>query len=280
VIIFLFSTLRAIDPSTPHYGRYKLVLGGYLATFFVFFAANSRMQLLLLPLCLICTQPKVADFFLRRIKLLPLAVLGVVLVIGITLLRELYFEQNERLEGGELAQLSLAVGWLISARLDSVAILNRLVEEGFNPYGFEWAGVLHVVRFYISAFADPQAYAAVKESLVTSPSVEIVNRLLSATVVDFPKSMILDTFLSFGVLGLMGTALFLGKAVSAVQKRILSFGRFDPAFLIAIYTLPMLLEFEKEFLGFFFAFLKWTPFLALVAYLRPKRVEGSPLGTT
>jgi hypothetical protein len=275
VVIFLSYTLRLATKQTPNYGLYKWLLVAYIATFFLFFGANSRMQFLLLVLCLLGTQAKVDTSSLRRWKLALVPVFAGILLLGLTLLRELYIEQNERLEMGDLAQLLHSVGWLIAARLDSVVMLNPLVGTGFHPFGFQWSGVLHVLKFNMAFFTDPSTYAEIKNSEVTSPSVEIVNRLLSASEVDFPKSMILDMFLSFGVCGLLATAAFLGRVMSRIQEQILNFRHFTMAFLTAIYVLPMLLQFEKEFLGFLFSFVKWTPFLILIICLRPREFRAA-----
>jgi hypothetical protein len=218
----------------------------------------------------VCTQPQIADLLLKRIRPVRFGALLALLVLGLTLFRELYLEDNDRIGGVDLGDLLMATGWLIAARLDSIVILYRLNDIGFDPWGFELSGPLHVLNFYISFFADPDTYAAIKESLVTSPSVEIVNRLLAGTEVDFPKSMILDMFLSFGVLGLLATALALGSLLGMVQRQLQSFRGFRPGFMVALYLLPMLLEFEKEFMGFFFTFLKWTPALLLLYWHRPR----------
>ena len=83
--------------------------------------------------------------------------------------------------------------------------------------------------------------------------------------------MILDMFLIFGVYGLFVTAAVLARIVTAIQRRTLGFRGFTPAFLASIYTLPLLFQFEKEFLGFLVSFMKWFPVLALVVFLRPRR---------
>ena len=122
----------------------------------------------------------------------------------------------------------------------------------------------------MSYFTAPENYRAIKESFVTSPSVEIVNRMLLGNEADFPKAMILDMFLSFGVFGLLATAVLLGSLITWVQRNLNGFHGFTPAFLVSLYVLPMLLEFEKEFIGFVFAFMKWIPMLVLLYLLRPR----------
>ena len=270
VIVFLWTTLRSVTRSSRHYPQYQWALAAYLITFILFFTANSRMQFVLLLLCLICTQPQISSVLLKRANLVRFGAALLVLVLGLTLFRELYLEENDRIDTDDLSAVLLAAGWLIAGRLDSVVILFRLNEAGFNPWGFDLSGVGHVLTFYISFFTDPATYAAIKESLVTSPSVFIVNRLLSASEFDFPKSMILDMFLSFGVLGLLITAALLGSILGGLQRQLVKFRRFSFAFLASLFVLPMFLEFEKEFLGFLFAVPKWTPALLMLYWFRPR----------
>ena len=108
---------------------------------------------------------------------------------------------------------------------------------------------------------------------MTSPTVSIVNRLLSTTEVDFPKLVILDMFLSFGVVDLLVTALVLGLSVAAIQCQVISLRNFRWSYLLAVYALPMLLGFEKEFLGLLFAFAKWLPALGLFYLLGPRIIR-------
>jgi hypothetical protein len=141
---------------------------------------------------------------------------------------------------------------------------------GFEVWRFDLAGIAHSFWFALSFFLDSQTYSSIKESLITSPSVLIVNQLLGFAVVDFPKSMVLDVLLSFGLFGLFGVAIFLGSLIAQVQRQISRFRGFQMKFLLSLYSLPMLLEFEKEFIGFLFSFLKWLPVFLIIYWLRPR----------
>lgn len=270
VIIYLWTTVRSVAQTSKYYSTYSWLLRGYLVTFLLFFAANSRMQFVLLLLCLLCTQQQISGFFLKRHRLMYLALSLVVLVFGLTLFRELILEHNDRISINSVFNLLFDTSCLIATRLDSLKILYSLSSLGFNPWGFELSGVTHVLNFYISFFFDPQTYAAIKESLVTSPSVKIVNGMLPVPEVDFPKSMILDIFLSFGVIGLTSVAVLLGCLVGFVQRQLNYFCDFKLTFVLSLYLLPMLLEFEKEFIGSMFAFFKWSPVLLLLYWHRPR----------
>lgn len=266
-IIYLWNCVSQTTILNRYYRQYQIILSAFLLTFIIFFGLNSRMQFIILVLCLLCTQEKLARIFTAR--LWSTTVLLLVSVIGLTLLREIYLESNDRIDFTNLESILLAVSLLIIERLDSTIILYRLFESGLDPLDFHLSGISHVMDFYLAFFYDPVLYTAIKESLITSPSVEIANRFLSNSEIDFPKSMILDMFLSFGVLGLLLVSSFLGLGIGAIQTSIRTSKKFNFNFLISIYTLPLFLEFEKEFFGFIFNFLKWLPVLIFLYIARP-----------
>jgi hypothetical protein len=269
VILFLFYTLRSTAKTSSYRSVYKVLLTGYLLTFLVFYVVNSRAHLLVLILLLMCTQARADIFSTKGIKLAVVGVGTLVLLIVHTLLREL-LEKNDRLDFSSIVAIVSSIVGLIAGRLNSLVMLNELANTEFNPFGLQLSGLIHVVYFNIAFITDPQAYASIKASEVTSPSVEIINRLLSVSMVDFPKSHVLDVFLIFGVYGLLILAIFMGKTVSLIQRHTLQGPNFSKSFLVAIYTLTLLFQFDKEFLGFVSNFLKWSPILLLIVYLRPR----------
>lgn len=269
VLMFMWTTLQYVCRGSKYYLRYKLMFYLYLGSFVLFYAANSRMHFVLLLLCAFCTQPKFVEIIQRRIRLLPLGFGLAALLIGLTLLRELVLEDNNRVDTNDYAGMLRTVLWLIAARLDSLYILHELDRVGFNGLGFDLTGFAHTISFTLSFFIDPQAYNIIKESLLTSPTVVIVNRMLGSNEVDFPKSMALDMLLSFGFLGLLVSAVLLGNMIGRIQRSISGFREYRIGFCLSLYALPMLLEFEKEFIGFFFAFVKWLPAFLLIYWLRP-----------
>lgn len=270
LIIFLFYTLRASQRTVKYRAFYKALLIGYLLTFLPFFAVNSRMQFAILMLILLCTQARPTVFSFRSVKPILIGLLAIFLMVGLTVIRELYIENNGRLSTSTYLETIQGVVSMVASRLNSLVMLEAIVETDFDPFGFQWSGLAHVANFYFSFFFDQQTFAAIKASEVTSPSVEIVNRLLSVSVVDFPKSMVLDVFLTFGVFGLPFLGIFLGVVVSAVHRQIRFASRFSTFFIVSIYSLPLLFQFEKEFIGFLTSFLKWSPILILAIILRPR----------
>jgi hypothetical protein len=270
VMMFLLTTLNYVAPNSRYYWRYKMSLLACVGSFVPFYIANSRMHFVLLILCIFCTQPRTAHSVASRFGMLPLSLATATLVLCLTLLRELLLEDNGRLETGDVVDMLHSASSLIAARLDSLSMLNELDLVGFKAWGFDLTGMAHTISFNVSFFTDPETYRTIKESLITSPSVKLVNELLFRPEVDFPKSMILDMLLSFGVTGLIVTAVLLGTMIGRVQHYLNSFRGFSLAFLGSLYALPMLLEFEKEFVGFLLAFIKWIPALIFIYWQRPR----------
>jgi hypothetical protein len=123
---------------------------------------------------------------------------------------------------------------------------------------------------------EPNRYAAIKNSLETSSSVTIINQLTAGAEVDFPKSVVLDTFLSFGVYGLFILAILIAQAFKKIEEKIGSFADFSLPYITALFALPMLMEFEKEALGILISFAKWSPMLVFAFLVRPRIVSMSP----
>jgi hypothetical protein len=266
VVIFLVAMLRSTPASTVNYRSYQYILATYLLIFIPFFLVNSRMQLAIMAICVACVWPGGIAWLTKRRNLFGVGVLLLILIFGHTALRELVIEGNSRIPTDHFSSIMRATGELIVARLDTIAVFYSLGEHGFNPWAFQFSGLAHVFDLYFSYFFDQAAYVEIKKSLVTSASVEIVNRLLHTQHVDFPKSMLMDMFLSFGVLGLGVVGVLLACTVAMVQRQI---NAMKPAYLLALYIMPMLLQFEKEFIATLFAFVKWLPIFGLVYLLRP-----------
>ncbi len=271
-IFFLLTTIRAVKSSAKYYLLYLLLLVLYLISFVLFFFENSRMHLILLLIVVLCSGVGFKFIFERKMHVLLLSLLMVALVIGTTLLRELVIEGNNRIDTANLWSLMISTGELIASRLDALLILYRLAGTEFDPLGFDLSGVEHVLKLYSSFFFDQASYNSIKSSLVTSPSVVIVNRLLRTAEVDFPKAMILDMFLTFGISGLVMTALLLSSLVAWIERHVHQLLNFNSAYLISIYILPLIFQFEKELIGFLLAIVKWSPMLVLVYVFRPRKI--------
>lgn len=269
VIIFLLTTLRMARVHASHYLLYKTLTFAYIVTFLIYFLVNSRMQFILIFLAIACTQPRFEKAMLGQSWVRFVVLLGFV-VLALTLLREVVLEDSGRIDISNLLVLLLNFGQGLAERLDALKILCQIDGLGFDPFGFNLIGLSNFVTLHWWFFVDATAYQEIKESLTTSPSVVIVNQMLPDQVVDFPKAVILDMFLSFGVFGLLGIATLLGVLLTWIQRCINTSQGISPSYILAIYMLPLILAFENEFLGSFFAFLKWLPLFMLVCMLRPR----------
>lgn len=267
VILFLIATIRCY-PRDKYVRYYKLALAVYILIFGVFFLVNSRMQFLLLVLLVISSNYKGGVINLARLAKIGLAV--VILALALTLLREFVIEQNYRLDASSAATLLQETLLLIAARLNSVGMVDMAGQSGYNAFVPNLDGLWFLIKFNLSVVTNPAYYEHMKAIEITSPSVFVMNGILLRNDVDFPKSMMVEFLLIFGALCLPVLAFVLSKIVTSIQAVLRSSYPADKTFLIALYILPLLMQFEKEFSGFLLSILKWLPMLILVIVLRPK----------
>jgi hypothetical protein len=185
----------------------------------------------------------------------------------------LVFENNNRVSNSSILNSVVDSVGLIAGRLDSMWILTALSDRGFNPLSFNLSGIGIIWDLYYSFVFDPVHYQDIKNSLETSPSAVIINQLMTVSQIDFPKSMVLDVFLSFGVIGLMPLALIVGKVLNSIESQISSNKYTTFYYIAALYVAPMILEFEKETFSIIVSVMKWSPILLLVFAVRPRLVR-------
>lgn len=277
IILYLSFSIRLSRPDSRNRLLYKFTLWLYLFTFLTFFFVNSRMQFLLLIASLYFIRP---SFFVPKFRLQKyflLFLLAIFLVVSLTIIRELYIEKNNRVDVSSLLDLFGSVGSLIAGRLNSLVMLSRSIEAGYNPYGFEMSGLLHVWNMYVSFFTDPVTYAQIRASEITSPSVVIVNQILNENHVDFPKSMILDIQLTFGALSLPFLAWILAIFINFIQIKINSSKYISIPLLFALYMAPMQLQFEKETVGLISFAFKWSPILLILIIMHKIKYKYRPI---
>jgi hypothetical protein len=259
-----FSITTFIQTKNNNPFRYLFVVStlGYVLTFAIFFLINSRMQFLLLLICVFATTPLRISLISNARKMMGLLSVLAAAMIGLTVLRELVFENNNRVSNSSILNSVVDSVGLIAGRLDSMWILTALSDRGFNPLSFNLSG--------IGIIWD---YQDIKNSLETSPSAVIINQLMTVSQIDFPKSMVLDVFLSFGVIGLMPLALIVGKVLNSIESQITSNKYTTFYYIAALYVAPMILEFEKETFSIIVSVMKWSPILLLVFAVRPRLVR-------
>jgi hypothetical protein len=193
------------------------------------------------------------------------------ILIAATFLRELVFEDNARLEINTMLAAIGNVILMIAARVDILTIFYDLEASGYSPLSVNLAGYMQTIYFIFSFFFDPQYYDSVKQSLQTSSSVlRVIDITGSAGTIDFPKSLVVDTILTFGCLGLLFLAGVYSSAIKYVISQMSIARAFKFSWFFAAFLIPILLQFEKELLGIFFSIAKWSPVLLLVLFYKPK----------
>ncbi len=266
VILYLIFSLKLASKRDPFRLKYAVVLWLYLVTFGMFFLINSRMQFLLLLFCIYFVRPDYARPRIRLTKLLAFSSGVVLLIISLTLIREYLIESNDRLDAEDFNHLIYIIVSMIADRLNSIVMLTRALEANYNPFGLEISGLVHLLHLYFSFFVDPITYSEIRASEITSPSVEVINRLLGESHVDFPKSMVLDIQLTFGSLALPFLAWILAVLIKSSQRAIHCSKSMTPQLLMALFLVPLVLQFEKEFFGFISFALKWSPLLIFLLF--------------
>jgi hypothetical protein len=234
----------------------------HFLVFLTFYVINSRMHVILLISCLIII---VYPHVLKKMKLSGLAATTVSLLFiatSLTLFRETFLEvDNNRLSSAtDTIQL-------IAGRLDATSMLQDLYNHGYSLFTVNLSGLNNLVDFFISFFTDIDRYNAIKNDIATSPSVYIVRQILPGTFDDFNKTNIMDITLTFGLWGLPFFAVFIGIFVKYVQKYLNNAQYFSRLFLLFIFMLPIILEFEKEFFGAVTSIIKWLPVFALSLFM-------------
>jgi len=270
IVIFLYYCLKSSSQTNKHRLLYKITFISYVSIFGLFFLVNSRMQFIILFLLLIACGYRPGSHSLKKVAVTFFAVLF--LIVALTLLREFVIEGNDRLEASGSAALIRETIALIAVRLNSLAIVDLATEFGFNPFRLDLSGLFYFIEFNFAYFTDPREYDAIKALQLTSPSVYVINNILGARYVDFPKSMVVDTILIFGCFGLPVLAYFLASLVGWIQRQLHSSDVSNGSFVFALFLLPLVFQFEKEFLGFLINCIKWSPMLILGLVARPKRL--------
>lgn len=272
-VIFLQYAIRNSNPDTRYRNLYKCLLTIFLVSFSLYFIINSRMQFLLLVL-LASFLTKAPRFKTKKIFTARSAVVMVFLVILMTLLRELLLEDSSSIQMGSFFTEFISVGQLIVQRLDVLTIFYELDNSNYNPLAPHLSGLYNTYEFYVSFIMDYDNYQAMKASLLTSSSVIVINEVLGSGFVDFPKSLVVDGILIFGVLGLPLIAAFYAWLLWVLQSKLTHSDVTKIPFILALYFIPLLFQFEKELLSPFISALKWSPVLLLFLVFRPCYVRA------
>lgn len=265
-IILLISIIRSA-PRAAYVDLYKFCLAGYALVFAAYFIVNSRMQFVLLVILIITSNYKFGS--INFVRLIRIAFLLIVTVISLTLLREFVIEKNYRLDASSAAILLRESTLLISDRLNSMVMIDMAGQGSYNPFIPNLDGLKFFIRFTLSPILDPAYFAYMKSIEITSPSVFTLNGILFRRDVDFPKSMLIEILLDFGILGLPLFSYVLARICGWIQFELRHSRAFDARFLLALFVLPLLMQFEKEFTGFATSILKWSPFLLMAYLFRP-----------
>lgn len=262
IVMILSSVTKVFCGTTKNYGLYRFTLVCFVLSFSFYFAINSRMQFLILILVLMLNVTGLASNGGFR-KIVVLFVSMVSIIISLTLFRELFLEGNDRLNDGSFMALLSSTVLLVAARSDILEIFYYLDSVGYDPLSINLIGIKQSIYFPISFLIDREYYDYTKATLQTSSSVAAVNEIAGSDFVDFPKTYVVDALLAFGALILPLVAVIYAGIISMITKTLRRSKIFGARWLLLVFMIPILLQFEKELMTPIIAFLKWSPILVI-----------------
>jgi hypothetical protein len=156
----------------------------------------------------------------------------------------------------------------LAGRLDGIELMAKItrpaLEDGFL-LGEAWLQPLKVYYFLIF---DPKKAIEIKLELKTNPKVFIASRYLGDEIADAPSSMLTDIYGNYFVFAFPIVAVFLATVLGFITKQIFRPKSYRHLYL-AIYLLPFIFKFEKEFLTFILNICKFSPVLILMISIKP-----------
>jgi hypothetical protein len=276
VLVYLYTCLTTTQKGNSLRTLYMVAFGVHSILFLAFFFVNSRMQFMISVFCLVLVSPYSRKLLGSTKSVARFAAISIVMIFTLTLVREIFLEENYRVSNASFSETIFDILLLVSERVNSVAIINLMIDMNQPLLTFNIAGLEKVFSVYYNFFFDRELYQVIKGSLETSPSQAILIGIFHLAEDDFQKSVILDTFLTFGWPGIVISAVYAGMVGSFCQRQISNPDPTKMKFILAIYLLPTLLEFEKEFLPIIVTVFKWSSmFIVIVALRAEKKFRSS-----
>lgn len=275
-MLFLFTILVTVKKTVKFKFLYMISFGVHAAIFLTFFFVNSRLQMMVALFCLAMIHPRGRMIFLKKRRLINYAVSAIAIIFVLTIIRELFLEtNNNRVSSDGILTTLYDVLVLISDRVNSVAIINKMMDENMPMIAYNSAGLDKLYSIYYNMFFDYDRYTLMKSSLETSPSEAILYGLFRQSEVDFQKSILLDPYLTFGWPGVFLATVFSVVVGLFTNGRMVRPNPTKIAFIVAIFMLPSFLEFEKELFPHFISLLKWSPIAIVTIFFKPRYSKSS-----
>ena len=237
---------------------------GYFLTVLTFILINSRMHALVLLLSHFCISAMHGDKkkvyrAVPKLTALAFAAIVVVLVSRATLA-----------EGQASASSLLSIvnsGASTTERLNGSDILVDLHEDIAQKGLMHGAAWKNSIMVYYYMIFDTAKYFWLKDNMRTTPKVTIYEHYRGEHIIDRPSSIIADVYVNFGALGLILSGVIVGALLSYVR-----FGLNNTTstftFLSSLYLIPLLFQFEKEFISLIIMLLKYSITLFLLYKLK------------
>jgi hypothetical protein len=254
-ILFIYSNKRPSKIS-------MLFMLCYLLIILAFFLINSRMQAIILFLAHFCIFASFNNFY----RVIP----KVILMLFITFWTVLILRSAMVVESINVSSIVSEVSSEnpVSDRLNGLKIiidLNENISEKGLMYGEAWRNSIMI--YYYMIF-DKNKYYLIKSNMETTPKVLIYQHYKGASIKDAPSSIVSDVYPNFGIIGLVISGGLIGVLLYLIKLGLNNTTNLFQ-FLLSLYLIPLLFQFEKEFISLIFMIFKYSFILFLVYILRP-----------
>jgi oligosaccharide repeat unit polymerase len=234
----------------------------YLLVILTYFLINSRMQLMILILshfCIFASFNKISRTIPKLIAMLFIAFWTVLILRGAIV--------TENVSVSSIISEVISEN-PISNRLNGLKIiieLNEEVSERGMMYGEAWRNSIMI--YYYMIF-DENKYNLMKINMETTPKVLIYQYYKGEHIKDSPSSIVSDVYPNFGIIGLVILGGFIGMLLYLIKSGLNNTTNLFK-FLLSLYLIPLLFQFEKEFISLIFMVFKYSFVLFLVYIYRP-----------
>jgi len=267
IMTLRFYAIHELNISSKRFVQLTILLYGLV--FGAYFLLNSRMQFLFIIFSIFVPLGKKYDIRPNQLKYIILISL---LIIGMTLFRELFLESfNQRVNGDDFFNTLKQSLILIFERLNIFEIFVLTQNYNMSPFSINLTGILNTFQLPIAYFFDKTYYLNALATLQTSSSVAIINDITGKSFIDFPKSQVTDFYFSFGILSIPIFTIFYCFLIKLISDA-LAQPRLNFKTLFIFYLLTFIFQFEKEFLTILISPLKWAPLFLLLFLFRPKKL--------
>lgn len=152
-------------------------------------------------------------------------------------------------------------------RLNGIDLMARMVPQ-IHSDGPAWGVAWQNVSWLVRRFFDPRGFDDFRLSLATTSKTYLMSRYLNWTFPDYPSCSLTDLFGNFHIIGFVAAAFIYGFFF-AFYRRTTETPISGLKFVLALFFLIHILNFEKEASLLLFGWIRKLPILLLVIAAKP-----------